>query len=55
MAGLIKAFHIAELSIMFALLWIVYYQGMEWNGLSHNHPAFAYSRVTLQLRLGKTG
>ena len=30
---LIKAFYIAELSIMFALLWIVYYQGMEWNGM----------------------
>ncbi|XP_067026895.1 putative ankyrin repeat protein RF_0381 [Acropora muricata] len=27
---------------------------MEWNGFSHNHPSFAYSRVTLQLRLGKT-
>ena len=52
---LIKAFYIAELSIMFPLLWIVYYQRMGWNGFSHNHPSFAYSCVTLQLRLGKTG
>ena len=28
---LTKAFHIAELSTMFALPWIVYHQGMEWN------------------------
>ena len=38
---LIKAFHIAELSTMFPRLWIVFHQGMEWNGFSHNHPAFA--------------
>ena len=49
------AFHIAELSTMFARLWISYHQGMEWNGFSHNYPAFAYSRATLQVRLGKTG
>ena len=56
---LTKPLHIAKLSAMLGLVYGLFFirewNGMEWNGLSHNIPAFAYPRFTVQLGLDKTG